>query len=80
MTSVSDILALESRTAELVGALSLATDVAAGFPAETAIRTSILAARSGARSVWMERRSAMLTTSPSSGFWAAPDMRMSRPN
>ncbi len=37
--------AVESRTAELVGALSLATDASAGFPAETAIRTAILAVR-----------------------------------
>ncbi len=34
-----------SRTADLVGALSLATDAAAGFPPETALRTGLLAAR-----------------------------------
>ncbi len=34
-----------SRTADLVGALSLATDAATGFPSETALRTSLLAIR-----------------------------------
>ena len=36
-----------SRTAELLGALSLATDAAAGFAPETAVRTSVIAVRLG---------------------------------
>jgi HD-GYP domain-containing protein (c-di-GMP phosphodiesterase class II) len=37
-----------ARLAELLGSLSLATDIAAGLPAETAIRTSLIAVRLGA--------------------------------
>jgi HD-GYP domain-containing protein (c-di-GMP phosphodiesterase class II) len=37
------------RLAELLGSLSLATDHAAGLPPETAIRTSVIAVRLGAR-------------------------------
>lgn len=37
-----------ARLAELLGSLSLATDIAAGLPAETAIRTSLVAVRLGA--------------------------------
>lgn len=37
--------ARSSRTADLLGALSLATDAAAGFAPETAVRTSIIAVR-----------------------------------
>jgi HD-GYP domain-containing protein (c-di-GMP phosphodiesterase class II) len=40
-------MSAESRTAELVGALSLATDLSIGFPPETAVRTSVLAVRLG---------------------------------
>jgi HD-GYP domain-containing protein (c-di-GMP phosphodiesterase class II) len=36
------------RLAELLGSLSLATDLAAGLPAETALRTSVIAVRLGA--------------------------------
>src|SRR5947209_7033297 len=37
----------QSRLAELIGALSLATDVAAGLAYETALRTSLLAVSLG---------------------------------
>src|SRR5262245_745367 len=37
-----------ARLAEVLGSLSLATDLAAGLPPETAIRTSLVAARLGA--------------------------------
>ena len=39
----------ESRMAEILGALSLACDVAFGFPLEKALRTSVLAVELGRR-------------------------------
>lgn len=60
------------RAAELVGALSLATDIGAGQPLEHALRTAVLAVRLGELVGPLVRSSSTRTTWHSSTRLAAP--------